>query len=152
MNIEVKTVGLDKLARRYSNAPQIMNEEIRLGLLRTLDQIELKVKRRIPSKTSRLKGSFGGATGWKWVRGRVASIGTSVSYSRYVDEGTRPHIIRPRTKKALYWKGASHPVKSVNHPGTKPYEYIKKGVADASGNIMKIWEETVNKIGKRLSN
>jgi hypothetical protein len=30
----------------------------------------------------------------------------------------RPHKIIPKNKKALYWKGASHPVRSVNHPGS----------------------------------
>lgn len=28
-----------------------------------------------------------------------------------------PYIIKPRDKKALKWKGLSHPVKEVHHPG-----------------------------------
>lgn len=28
-----------------------------------------------------------------------------------------PHVIRPRNAKALFWPGARHPVKKVNHPG-----------------------------------
>ncbi|WP_343073091.1 hypothetical protein [Clostridium sp. YIM B02569] len=36
------------------------------------------------------------------------------------------HIsIRPKNKKALYWKGAAHPVKQVNHPGTKGFKTIE---------------------------
>ena len=31
--------------------------------------------------------------------------------------GTGPYVIRPKNGKALFWKGAKHPVKSVNHPG-----------------------------------
>jgi hypothetical protein len=42
-----------------------------------------------------------------------------VEYGRYLEEGTEPHVIRPKNKKALYWYGANHPVKKVNHPGTK---------------------------------
>ena len=41
-----------------------------------------------------------------------------------VEEGTRPHTIRARGKKALYWKGAKHPVKSVRHPGSKAKPYL----------------------------
>ena len=37
---------------------------------------------------------------------------------RYIDEPTRPHVIRARVKAALAWPGGAHPVKSVHHPGT----------------------------------
>jgi len=40
------------------------------------------------------------------------------------EEGTGPHVILPRNKKALFWKGADHPVRMVNHPGTKPRPYL----------------------------
>lgn len=42
-----------------------------------------------------------------------------IEYGRYLEEGTPPHIIRPVNKKALYWKGAPHPVKVVHNPGMK---------------------------------
>lgn len=38
----------------------------------------------------------------------------------WIERGTRPHVIRPRVKKALFWPGAAHPVARVNHPGTRP--------------------------------
>lgn len=42
-----------------------------------------------------------------------------VEYGEVLEEGSKPHIIRPKNKKYLYWKGAAHPVKEVHHPGTK---------------------------------
>lgn len=45
----------------------------------------------------------------------------------YLDTGTKAHTIRARHKKALYWKGAAHPVRSVRHPGTKA-QYLTKRV------------------------
>lgn len=42
-----------------------------------------------------------------------------VEYGGILEEGSKPHIIKPKNKKALYWKGAAHPIKQVNHPGTK---------------------------------
>ena len=53
-----------------------------------------------------------------------ATIHTSnIKYAPWVEKGTGAHTIRPKRKKALYWQGASHPVKSVRHPGTaaKPF-------------------------------
>lgn len=38
--------------------------------------------------------------------------------SWWIEAGTKPHVIRPRHKKALWWPGLLHPVKSVLHPGT----------------------------------
>lgn len=49
-----------------------------------------------------------------------------VEYGRYLEEGTgkygpkgEPIVIKPINKKALYWKGAPHPVKIVHNPGMK---------------------------------
>jgi len=47
----------------------------------------------------------------------VWTVGTNLEYASYVHEGTDPHEIFPLGKQALYWEGASHPVKSVYHPG-----------------------------------
>lgn len=47
-------------------------------------------------------------------------VGThSVSYAKYVAEGTPAHDIYPVNKKALAWKGGGHPVTHVHHPGTE---------------------------------
>lgn len=35
-------------------------------------------------------------------------------------QGTKPHLIAPKTKRALFWPEAAHPVALVHHPGTKP--------------------------------
>ena len=55
-------------------------------------------------------------------RGMTATVHASnIKYAVMVEKGT---IIRPKNKKALYWKGASHPVKQVNHPGSKAKPYL----------------------------
>ena len=58
-------------------------------------------------------------------RGLVVRVGTNVEYARYVEEGTPPHRIQARRKKALHWKGARHPVFAVNHPGTRARPYLR---------------------------
>lgn len=49
-----------------------------------------------------------------------AVVGTNVVYAAIHQFGgkTGPHVIKPKNKKALFWPGAKHPVKSVNHPGS----------------------------------
>ena len=59
------------------------------------------------------------------IKGLEATIHTSnIKYAPGVEYGTKAHIIRPKNKKALYWKGAKRPVKKVNHPGSKAKPYL----------------------------
>jgi hypothetical protein len=58
--------------------------------------------------------------------GRWVAYGndTDARYAPYVEWGTRPHVITPATKRALFWLGAEHPVARVHHPGTPAYRVI----------------------------
>ncbi|EPS50143.1 hypothetical protein CFSAN002368_14763 [Clostridium botulinum A1 str. CFSAN002368] len=48
-----------------------------------------------------------------------------MDYGEVLEKGSKPHVITPKNGKALYWKGAAHPVKKVNHPGTKGFKTIE---------------------------
>ena len=63
-------------------------------------------------------------SGMLWQSIRVVSVsntdvvvGTDRLYAAVHQLGGRPHVIRARNAKALYWPGAKHPVVKVNHPG-----------------------------------
>lgn len=59
------------------------------------------------------------------IKGLGATIHTSnIKYAPGVEYGTKAHIIKAKNKKALYWKGAKHPVKKVNHPGSKAKPFL----------------------------
>lgn len=50
----------------------------------------------------------------------------SAAHDVFFREGTKPHPIYPRVKKALWWPGLDHPIAKVEnppHPGTKPVPY-----------------------------
>lgn len=63
--------------------------------------------------------------------GLVARVGTNVSYGAYVELGTTPHRIVARNRRALFWRGARHPVRAVNHPGTRPFPYLRPALVAA---------------------
>lgn len=92
-----------------------------------------------PEKTGELKSSIDilsitddeAIVGHKYNDKIVVNWGNAKTiYPIFVHEGTAAHVITPRVKKALHWKGASHPVRSVNHPGTKANPYFKRAVKD----------------------
>lgn len=62
--------------------------------------------------------------------GAEATVGPHTDYAIFVEFGTRPHVILPVNKKALYWKGARHPVKSVHHPGTQPHPFLRPALEE----------------------
>lgn len=72
--------------------------------------------RLILTDTSRLRNSINFIALARGVEGS-----TNVKYAaiHHLGGQTGPHTIIPRTKKALFWPGAAHPVKSVQHPGSK---------------------------------
>ena len=58
------------------------------------------------------------------------SVGTTDEIFKFVDEGTKAHIIRPVRAKMLHWvdeaSGEDRFAKEVHHPGSKAREYSKE--------------------------
>lgn len=68
----------------------------------------------------------------KEVHGTDARIGAkSVPHAIWVEEGVSPHLITPNSAGALWWEGARHPVKRVNHPGYPGTHFMKKALYKA---------------------
>lgn len=79
-------------------------------------------------------GRYRASIAWRLgadARGLFAQIGSAVPYARYLEFGTPPHQIRPRTKRALFWPGAEHPWASVQHPGTRAYSVLRRALRRA---------------------
>lgn len=61
-----------------------------------------------------------------------ATLVSTSKVARFLESGTRPHVITPRRKDALRFVPAGGGVafaRSVNHPGTKPRNYLAAEVA-----------------------
>ena len=69
-----------------------------------------------------------------------AKTADGVSYGVFVREGTKPHTIEARNKKALrfFMGGQEIFVKKVHHPGTKPNPYPSRAYDKVKGQIEKI--------------
>ena len=59
----------------------------------------------------------------------------TASYAPYVEFGTKPHVIVPKDKKALYWPGAAHPVSRVNHPGSRANPFMERIISTSQPEI-----------------
>lgn len=111
LTVDVDLSGFDLNTRAIEGA--ISNE-----LERTAHRIERQAKELAPVDTGDLRRSITTDGG-----GLSFEIGTNLEYAEYIEEGTSPHTISGN--EYLYWDGASHPVRSVNHPGNRAYLYME---------------------------
>ena len=74
------------------------------------------------------------------------AVGTNKIYARAVHDGRPAIIIRPRRKKALYWKGARHPVKKVHQPPRRPNPFLRK----AADLFLKNVDEELHRLAPEL--
>ncbi len=96
-------------------------------LARIALQLRAELKKAAPKRDGRLADSIDVIPTAKGLRIIM------VDYGRYVEFGTPPHVIKPKNKKALAFKGEGNQkgkkgmviVKSVKHPGTRPNPFIR---------------------------
>ena len=132
-------VNVDDLNRFSVDIGELSNE-IEEGVKKVVKNsafnIESKAKKNINSNKSVKTGHLIRSVSTD-VKGLEATIHTSnLKYAPMVEFGTKAHIIRPKSKKALYWKGASRPVKQVSHPGSKAKPYLIPAFEDEKDNFI----------------
>ena len=95
---------------------QALNQAMPLIAMELSNELKLVA----PVDTGRLRNSIK-----IFIEGNKLKI-FMVDYAKFIEFGTLPHVITPRNKKALSWSGAAHPVKKVNHPGSRPNNFIRR--------------------------
>ena len=122
--IKINSSELDKFSVYLKTKSEEDEKKIQNVIKNSAMTIERNAKSNLTSNKSVKTGHLR--------RGVTTNIGnmeatvhtSNIKYASMVEKGTKAHIIRPKNKKALYWKGASHPVKQVNHPGSKAKPYL----------------------------
>lgn len=118
------------------------------GILKKLQlDTTAEAKRLVPRKT----GNLGRTIQPGMLTNRDALVVARARYARYVELGTRPHVIRPRNASVLRFPangtavtlsgrartgavragGAYAFAKEVHHPGTKPQPFLVPGARKA---------------------
>jgi len=144
--ITVKIKGLEELKAAFKRSPGIVMSQIQKAIALSIALVNRNVKIETPVKTGRLRAG---------IRSKISpfkgSVESTVNYGIFIHEGTTAHIIRPVRKRALYWKGAAHPVKSVKHPGTRANPFMKRGAERAEGQVQAMFQVAINNIAKQLA-
>ena len=78
------------------------------------------------------------------IKSLEATVHTSnVKYAIMVEKGTKAHLIKPKNKKMLYWKGASHPVRIVRHPGSRAKPFLEPAFEKEKDQFLEKLKEVI---------
>ena len=141
--IKIDTSEIDKFVIDLKDTSENIRSDVQKVLKKSGFNIEARAKRNISNNGSVKTGHLR--------RGITTDVGnmevtvhtSNIKYARGVEEGTRPHTIRAKNKKALYWKGAKHPVKSVRHPGSKAKPFLIPAFEKEKEVIIKDLEKVI---------
>lgn len=142
-SIKVDVKELDRLVVLLDQYPNTVNTKVAKVVRTSTLNVESYAKQKLTSNNSVDTGRLRNSINSK-ITMYEGIVSTNVKYARYVEEGTKPHIIKPKNKKFLYWKGASHPVKQVKHPGGKAKPYMIPSFEKEVPNFMKELANTVD--------
>jgi hypothetical protein len=131
MDFTIQIAGLPQLIANFQQAPEIAAPILQRALSASQAILaKYTTKATVPWRTGFLAQTFQA----QLTAGLLRWYPTA-SYARFVEFGTKPHVILPTNAKALYWPGADHPVKSVQHPGTKANDFMGRIAAAATPDI-----------------
>lgn len=124
MNVRVEYEDLENLGIRIKTKSSKYDSQLNDLIKKTVLSIEREAKKNLTSNGSVDTGHLRRMIGTKVKDGEGEVHTSNLKYAIFVEKGTKAHIIKAKNKKYLYWQGASHPVKQVNHPGSKEKPYL----------------------------
>ena len=141
--IKINTDEIDKFAVELIELSEKSRDNIQKAVKKSAFNIESQAKKNLASNKSVVTGHLRRSIATK-MGDLEATIHTSnVKYAVIVEKGSKPHKIRAKNKKALYWKGASHPVKQVNHPGSKAKPYLEPAFESEKDKFIENLKEAI---------
>ena len=141
--IKINTDEIDKFAVELIELSEKSRDNIQKAVKRSAFNIESQAKKNLASNKSVVTGHLRRSIATK-MGDLEATIHTSnVKYAIIVEKGSKAHVIRPKNKKTLYWKGAKRPVKLVNHPGSKAKPYLEPAFESEKDKFIENLKEAI---------
>jgi HK97 gp10 family phage protein len=140
---EIKIDNLQELREAFKKAPEITDKELQKATKDAGKFILATEKSEVPVKTGQLRRSI-----TLEYRPISVSIYPAVKYALPVHEGSRPHVIVPKTKKMLAFKIGGKMVfaKRVNHPGNKPNPFVDRTVSKSESPVNAFFSKALDNI------
>lgn len=114
---------------------RVIKGESRKALRLRAPQVLNRAKILAPVDTGRLRASGKVSYSGLFTFRPKATIVFDVDYAQAVNDGTRPHVIRPRNARVLRFVVGGQVVyaKFVNHPGTRANPFLDRALREVVG-------------------
>lgn len=111
-----------------------MREASRRELREASRQVVNRARILAPVRTGRLRSSIRADPPRLFTLRPSVKVGSDLEYAEWVHDGTRPHRIEARNKKALRFRmgGRIVIVKAVDHPGTRPRPFLDRALREVA--------------------
>lgn len=149
-NLRVDIEISPDLQNLIDNNSELAPLATKLGLRKVTREGSKQVKEKIRSlglvRSGQLAKSVRGST-----TNNKSYIGTKLWYAHFLEDGTKPHVIKPRRKKILWFGGKI--AKSVNHPGNKGYKFADNTFEkmQSTGEVNSLFAQGVQEAIERFS-
>ena len=147
MDFKAQIKGLPELTAAMASFPGIAAPILKSALSQSQGELAKNTtKSTVPWRTGNLTQTFRAE-----LQDLMLRWFPTAEYAPYVQFGTKPHVILPKNKLALYWKGAAHPVARVNHPGTKPNDFMGRILESSQPGIDAIFTTALQIITTKIA-
>ena len=121
----VASADITRLTEALNRAAKESGVTTQQVLIQASNQILAEMEAKVPVKTGNLRTSLGVKV--ESSRVIIGPDERQAPYGGYVEFGTGPHVIRPKSKKVLSFvvNGKRVFATKVNHPGTKAQPYVR---------------------------
>ncbi len=141
LKIDIDSIGV---TAALDALPLLVGAEMALAMEESVHIAQGAIATLTPVRTGKLAAAWDTS-----VRGFGMDLKGFVTnrtfYAKWVDLGTEAHDINPRRKKALFWIGATHPVRGVRHPKTRGAHMAERGLNIAEPSIIEAFRRAVKR-------
>lgn len=115
---------------------RVMRQASRQELRTAGRMVVNRAKVLAPVDTGRLRASIQGELTRAWTLRPRFTVGSNVEYAAMVNDGTRPHIIRPKNARALRFvvNGRVVYARVVHHPGTRANPFLDRALREVAAS------------------
>lgn len=149
--------GLDTLRRDWDATKRSISESIRKAVKAGVEEGAEYARRvrRYKDRTGNLTASIRGAFGWSTYGGAYGVIVALERYASFVENGTRPHTIRPRKAggvlRFVARDGTTVVTRKVRHPGSRAFPFMGPAYQQAERTILRVVEAGIPAAQRILS-
>lgn len=151
-NIKVKIQGLDGFIEGLKKAPEFTINELNKAVTHSVGLLQNQTIKEAPVNKEASGGNLRQSVHSRMQTKIRGEVSVDAKYSLFVEEGTRPHEIRPTKKKGLAnVRQGKFFGKLVRHPGTKANPFLERAVERVTPNVNNFFKTAINNVLNKIA-